>query len=151
MIGLHFDKDHKVKVLGQIIDYKLLIYGQISGNQKFEVEPIYVIYLICFQYPRNCEHSVAKQTLATTEEAIKNGQSRDNGNIGHIKHRTKTSKTGKHNTENKKMSNTHPNKNRGCTQMLANDKQFLVLIRNRCRLHCHNVCASKQKYYVTQS
>jgi len=36
-----------------------------------------------------------------TEEVIKNGQSRDTGNIGYTRHRTKTNKTKtQHNLEN---------------------------------------------------
>ena len=34
-----------------------------------------------------------------TEEAIKNGQSRYTGNIGRIRHRTKSKKTEKHTTQ----------------------------------------------------
>jgi len=44
-------------------------------------------------------------TLEKTEWAIKNGQSRDTGNIGYTRHRTKTNKTKqnkKHNTGNKR-------------------------------------------------
>jgi hypothetical protein len=37
--------------------------------------------------------------LEKTEGEIKNGESRDTGNIGHTRHRTKTNKTIKHNTE----------------------------------------------------
>jgi hypothetical protein len=40
-------------------------------------------------------------TLGTQDtEAIKNEQSRDNGNIGYTRHKTKTNKAKKHNTEN---------------------------------------------------
>jgi len=35
-----------------------------------------------------------------TEGVIKNGQSRDTGNIGYTRYRMKTIKTQKHNTEN---------------------------------------------------
>jgi len=47
------------------------------------------------------------------EGAIKNGQSRDTGNIGHTIHRTKINKAQKHNKtqKTKKMSNTDPTKN----------------------------------------
>jgi len=40
-------------------------------------------------------------TFEKTEGEINNGQSRDTGNIGHIRHRTKTNKTQKHNTTQK--------------------------------------------------
>jgi hypothetical protein len=36
--------------------------------------------------------------LEKTEGAIKNGQSRETGNIGYIRHKTKTNKTKKQNT-----------------------------------------------------
>ena len=46
--------------------------------------------------------------------AIKNGPSKDTGNIGHKRHRKKqTIKTWQHNTETKKMSNTDLIKNQG--------------------------------------
>jgi hypothetical protein len=50
--------------------------------------------------------------LEKPEGAIKNGQSRDIGNIVQARHRTKTNKR-KHNTTQKtrKMSNTNPTKN----------------------------------------
>ena len=52
--------------------------------------------------------------LEKTEGAVKNGQSRDNANIGYTKHRTKTNKAQKHNTESyKKMSNLDPTKSWG--------------------------------------
>ena len=35
------------------------------------------------------------------QRTIENGQSRDTGNIGHLRHRTKTSKAQKHSSENK--------------------------------------------------
>jgi len=41
-----------------------------------------------------------KNTTQKTEGPIRNGQSRDTGNIGHTRHRTKTNKTQKHKTEN---------------------------------------------------
>jgi hypothetical protein len=41
-----------------------------------------------------------------TEGAIKNGQSRDTGNIGYTKHRTKTNKTKNTPQKNKAASNT---------------------------------------------
>lgn len=45
--------------------------------------------------------------LEKTEEKIKNRTSRKIGNIVHTRHRMKTSKSKKHNTENKKMSKIH--------------------------------------------
>ena len=66
--------------------------------------------------------------LEKTEGAINNGQSRDTGNIRHTGHETKTNK--KHNTENKKMSNTNTVNKPWCTHVLANSKQFLFLIRH---------------------
>jgi hypothetical protein len=45
-----------------------------------------------------------------TDGAMKNGQSRDTGNIGYTRHRTKTNKT-KTQHRTKKMSNTDPTKN----------------------------------------
>ena len=47
-----------------------------------------------------------------TEVAIKNGQSRDIGNIGHTRNRTKTNRI-KKTQKTKKMSNTDPTKKWG--------------------------------------
>ena len=70
-----------------------------------------------------------KQKLEKLERAIKNGQSRDTGNICYTRHRTKTNKI-KHTTQKtKKRSNTDPTEIRGCTQVLANGQQFMHLIR----------------------
>ena len=46
--------------------------------------------------------------LEITEVAVKNGQSKDSGYIGHARNRTKRNKTHKNNTTQKfkKMSNT---------------------------------------------
>ena len=41
-----------------------------------------------------------RRHIRDNQRAIKNGQSRDTGNIGYTRHRTKTNKTQKHNTEN---------------------------------------------------
>jgi hypothetical protein len=46
--------------------------------------------------------------LEKTEGAIENGQSRDTGNIGYTRHRTKTNKTQKHNTGNLKDEQHEP-------------------------------------------
>jgi hypothetical protein len=45
--------------------------------------------------------------LEKTEGAIKNGQSRDTGNIRYTRHRTKTNKTTNTTQKTKKMSNTN--------------------------------------------
>jgi hypothetical protein len=50
--------------------------------------------------------------LEKTEGAIKNGQSRETGNIGHTRHRTKTSKANNTIQKTKNMSNIDPTKNR---------------------------------------
>jgi len=56
-------------------------------------------------------------TLEKTEGALKNGQSRDIGNIGRTRHRTKIKKIQNQNTETmqktKMMSNTDLTKTRG--------------------------------------
>jgi len=49
-----------------------------------------------------------KQTLEKTEVAIKNGKSRGTGNVGHIRHGTKTKSTTQHNTENLKYEQHGP-------------------------------------------
>jgi len=69
-------------------------------------------------------HQQIPMTLEKTEGAIKNGQSRDTGNIEHTRHMTQTNKT---NTtqKTKKMSNTDPIKN----QVLAKDKWCVPIIR----------------------
>ena len=55
--------------------------------------------------------------------------SRDSGNIGHTRHRTKTNKTQITTKKSKKMSNPDSTKNRGWIQMVSKRKQFLTLIR----------------------
>jgi hypothetical protein len=66
-----------------------------------------------------------QQVLFGNKRKIKpKGQSRDTGNIGHIKYRTKTNKT---TAQHKTMSNTDPAKNWKWTQVLAKDKYFLLL------------------------
>jgi hypothetical protein len=53
-----------------------------------------------------------------TEEAIRNGQSKDTGIIGHPRHRTKRSKTHKNTTQKTKtMNNTYLTKKTGGNQV----------------------------------
>ena len=56
-------------------------------------------------------------TLEKTEEAIKNGQSRDNDNIGYTRHRTKTENKTKYKQQQKKKKKIQPNQ-----KILNNDK-----------------------------
>ena len=51
--------------------------------------------------------------LEKTEGAIKNGQSRETGNIGFTRHKTKTKKAIKTKQTTKNLSNMIPTKNRG--------------------------------------
>ena len=64
--------------------------------------------------------------LDNTEEAIMKGQSKDTGNFGYTRHRTKTNNTTNTIQKTKKMSHTE---NWGRTQVLAKNNQFLFLIR----------------------
>ena len=48
-------------------------------------------------------YTQSKYTLEKTEETIKNGQTRDTGSIGHIRHRTKLTKHTKNIVQNTKM------------------------------------------------
>ena len=50
--------------------------------------------------------------LEKTERAIKNGQSRDTGNIGYLRHRMKINKT-KHNIENLNNEHIRPHQQQG--------------------------------------
>jgi hypothetical protein len=50
------------------------------------------------------------------EGAMKNGQSRETVNTGHIRHRLKTNNNKNTTQKTKKISNTDLTKNRGCTQ-----------------------------------
>jgi hypothetical protein len=50
------------------------------------------------------------------EGAMKNGQSRETVNTGHIRHRMKTNNNKNTTQKTKKMNNIDPTKNRGCTQ-----------------------------------
>ena len=70
------------------------------------------------------------------QEAIKNGQSRDTGNIGHTIHMTEKNQNNNNQTKNKKnnknnqMSNTDRQTFWELTQVLAKGKRFLLLIRH---------------------
>ena len=50
---------------------------------------------------------------------IRHGQSRETVNTGHIRHRMKTNNNKNTTQKTKKMSNTDLTKNRGCTQAPA--------------------------------
>jgi hypothetical protein len=50
----------------------------------------------------------SKYTLETTKGAIKNGQSRGTGNIGHTRHRRKTNKTIQHRKLKRSATRTPP-------------------------------------------
>jgi len=74
-----------------------------------------------------------------TEGAIWNEQSRDTGNIGNTRNRTKT----QYNTENKTDEQHGPHhKNQGWLQILTRGKQFLLLIiKIRIKIR-HPLCCS---------
>jgi hypothetical protein len=72
---------------------------------------------------------MCKETLEKTEGVIKNGKSRDTGNIGYTRHRTKTNKTNNTTQKRKKMRNTDTTKYRGLTQVLMKGRQFMPRIR----------------------
>ena len=58
--------------------------------------------------------------LEKTEREIKNGQSRDTGNIGYTRHMTKTNKKHTHTSQKTKTrSNTEPTKTPGVKDMLT--------------------------------
>ena len=92
--------------------FKIHVRENQSGNQNWTIQ-------------RNWQHWVHntqdkgkqnKQTLEKTEGAIKNGQSRETGNIGYTLHRTKANKTQKQKTkttENEKDKQHRPHQNRG--------------------------------------
>ena len=63
---------------------------------------------------------------------IKNGQSRDTGNIGYTRHWAKTNKSKNTKQKTKKMSNKDLIKNRGWTQVLANGKISCLLRYSPC-------------------
>jgi len=71
-----------------------------------------------------------QKTLEKNKGAFKNGQSRDTGNIEHIRHRTKINKANNTTQKTKKMSNTDTIKNGGWSQVLTKGRQFLHLIRH---------------------
>ena len=78
--------------------------------------------------------------LVKTEGAIKNAKSRDTGNIGYTRHRTKTNKTNNTTQKTKKMRNTDTTKYRGLTQVLVKCKQIMPLIRRpACYLYSPDV------------
>ena len=68
--------------------------------------------------------------LENTEEAIKNGQSRDNENIGHTRRRMKTNQT---NTENQKYEQYQHLK-----KPVEQGKQLLLLLKHP--LACSRPC-----------
>jgi hypothetical protein len=67
--------------------------------------------------------------LGKTEGAIKNAKSRDTGNIGYTRHRTKTNKADNTTQEIKKMRNTDTTKYRGLTQVLMKGLREILLLR----------------------
>jgi hypothetical protein len=93
----------------------------------------------CIWKERKTNKQYCIQTLEKTESAIKYGESRETGNIGYSRHRTKTKK----NTTQKikKMSNTDPTKNRGWIQTSERGKQFLHPTR-------HPPCYSYSQYVL---
>ena len=94
-IGYHVSLDfvHKELKGFQLLKRKISINVRENrrGNQEWTIQ-------------RNWQHWVHKtqdedkqniETLEKTEVAIKNGQFRETGNVGYIRHRTKTNKTNK--------------------------------------------------------
>ena len=67
--------------------------------------------------------------LEKTEGSIKNGPSRDTGNIGHMT-QDEDKQNKKHYTENLKISSTDFIINWGWTQVVIKSKQFLPLIKH---------------------
>ena len=75
-----------------------------------------------FVNTRHSNHlSSINKTLEKTEGAIKNGQSRDIGNIGQTIHKTKTSKTKNTTQTITKMSYTDTNKTGGDPRCLRRE------------------------------
>ena len=62
-------------------------------------------------------HEQSRETVNTGH--IRHGQSRETVNTGHIRHRMKTNNNKNTTQKTKKMSNTDPTKNWGCTQAPA--------------------------------
>jgi hypothetical protein len=63
-----------------------------------------MLILLVFFNEVCCQKYIKKKTLENTEWEITNGKSRDAGNIGHTRHRTKTNKIkpkSQHNTTQK--------------------------------------------------
>jgi hypothetical protein len=78
--------------------------------------------------------------LSKYERIIRNGQSRDIGDIGHTRHRTKTNIQTKYSQKtNKNMSKTEPTKKPAVTKVLARGKQFLLLIGHLSFYSCSKV------------
>ena len=67
--------------------------------------------------------------LEKIEFAIKNGQSRDIGNIRSIRHKTNTNNPKNTTQKTKKINNTNPIKKTGC-EPRCSSAQFLFLIRH---------------------
>ena len=84
------------------------------------------------------QNSETLATLGTQDTGRR--QSRDTGNIGYTRHRTKTNKANNTTQETKKMRNTDTTKYRGLTQVLMKGKQFMPLIRRpACYLYSTDV------------
>jgi Pyruvate/2-oxoacid:ferredoxin oxidoreductase delta subunit len=78
--------------------------------------------------------------LEKTEGAIKDTKSRDTGNNGYTRHRTKTTKTKQTTQKTKKMRNTDTTKYQVLTPVLMKSKQFMPLIgRPACYLYSPDV------------
>jgi hypothetical protein len=66
-------------------------------------------------------------TLEKADEVIKKGQSRDTGNVGNTRHRTKTNKTKNPTQKTKKMSN----KDKGHNCILLSEFKSLAILKSR--------------------
>ena len=80
--------------------------------------------------------------LEVSEVVIKNGQSRDTGNNGYTRHRTKTNKTRDTTRETKKMSNMDPTKRTG------NATMYGEYIRNNLHDHSNQFPFAQQQIYI---